>query len=295
MVHLLNQKWLQEIEHRKLRFRYTHQVCEVLMALDSDVLREHLIGQGKVDTAMQSGSLHALMPAVAAALGDGNLLLSHTASHTDLSIASCKHFPNALDAAVASGSTEILSVILAYLKANVKGKPQADSWDEMRGAARSVGQALRVAIRLHKTDAANMIFNWLFKNRVFGGSMSKFFGEKLIKDCMRHGNTELIYGACAYNSRGAYGTHQYGRLGKLPLPASQEFFLFKYGHPSVLRILIESGSFDPNNSRSIYPPLQQALDMRRLKLMRVLLTNGADLNVTVKYKREKSILPHAVA
>jgi hypothetical protein len=287
---LLNQQWLHDLQSEQRRFQYTRGVCDALMALDKKKLRGHLKDKSIINQAVESQNLYDIMPAVAAAIGDTELLLRHIASHEDLYTSTCKLFPTALEAAVASGHTDILSYMLSYLKTNVKGKPEVDSWIEMRCAARGISQALRVAIRLHKTNAGNLIFDFLADNRVFSGSTSIYLGERLIKDCMTYGNGALIYGAFAYDSRGSYHSNDKGTLGELPLNESEEFFLFKFGHPNALRQLIRNGQFDPNKWAQYCPPLNYALDKQRCDMARVLLENGADVDARPKERDGKTAL-----
>lgn len=287
---LLKQQWLHDLQSEQHRFQYTRGVCDALMALDKEKLRGHLKAKSIINQAVESENLYDIMPAVAAAIGDTELLLRHIASHEDLYTSACKLFPTALEAAVASGHTDILSCMLSYLKNNVKGKPEVDSWDEMRCAARGISQALRVAIRLHKMDAGNLIFDFLADNRVFSGSTSKYLGERLIKDCMTSGNGALIYGAFAYDLGGSYHSSDKGTLGKLPLDEFEESFLFKFGHPNALRHLIRNGQFDPNKWAQYRPPLNYALAKRRYDMARVLLENGADVDARTKKLGGKTAL-----
>lgn len=210
--HLLEQEWVVGSQFENLRFQYTLQISNSLMAIDSELLHEYLTRRKTLDV-FQPCLLADIRPAIAAALGDSSILLRSTISYQDLVSTSCELFPNALNAAVASGQTEVLSVALKYITDNVKGKPQAENWDDMRLAARSIGQALRTVIRLHKNDAGRMMFDWLYSNRVFRDSMTLYFGEQLVKDCLRYGNGELIYGAMAYKTNGAYATCQAQKLG----------------------------------------------------------------------------------
>jgi hypothetical protein len=71
--------------------------------------------------------------------------------------------------------------------------------------------------------------------------MTLQLGKHLVKDCKEYGNSQIIYTACAYNANGSYTTNETHTRGQPPLDVSQQKFLFKFGHPAVLRALIRNG------------------------------------------------------
>jgi hypothetical protein len=109
------------------------------MAIDEGESRLYLEQKKNVSNVLFLSSLAVKIPAIAAALEDTDMLLSHVTSLTELLRQNSELFPNALNAVVASGMMEVLSAILDYMKMNVKGKPEANTWDEMRTAARGIG------------------------------------------------------------------------------------------------------------------------------------------------------------
>jgi hypothetical protein len=126
----------------KLRFRYTHQVCPSMVATDPKLLLKYLMRRVHLDRVAHMPSLPFMLPAVAAAIGKPGMLTRHIVSYRALLAVHCDVIPHALDAAVTSYQTELLSMTLTYLRAHVK----SDDFVEMRVASRSIGQALCTAI-----------------------------------------------------------------------------------------------------------------------------------------------------
>lgn len=136
-------------------------------------------------------------------LGYG-LVISYVSSPEDLYNFPGERFPTALEAAVASNQSAVLSNMFTYLMVNVRGKPAVTTWDEVRRAARCVENALQVAVRLHNASASDILFDFLADNAVFRHSTSKDFGDQLVRNSMRCGNMDLILGAFAYRQCGSY-------------------------------------------------------------------------------------------
>jgi hypothetical protein len=149
VAQVFNNQRLHGSNYESLRTHYTYQFCRDFMAIEPQTLRGYLTRKKEVDFATYFGSLPDIMPAIAATLDNPKQFSRHMVSHTQVTLVSSELFPSALDAAVASGNTALLSVMLECIKKNVKGKPQVDTWDEIRAAARNIGKALRLAIRLH--------------------------------------------------------------------------------------------------------------------------------------------------
>jgi hypothetical protein len=270
--------WVDRSQYENLRVQFTRQIFQCLMATDEDLLHEYLTRERILGDALILGLLADTIPAVAAAIEDADMLLCHVDKPTALLQQSSELFPNAIDAAVASGNMEVLSVILDYLKHNVKGKPEAQTWEEMRAAARGIGQGPRVVIRLHKRDAGLMIFKFLADNGVFRKSTGLFFEHQLVRDCMRHGNVDLIYGSFAFKELGSYDPAETEKPVLSTIAKDEENFLFKHGHPSTLRALIKHGLFDPNACKQSTSPLQFALSKWDYKRARILLDHGAKVD-----------------
>jgi hypothetical protein len=241
------------------------------MAVEQGILREYFLQHRKISNTVLLGSFIDQMPAVAAALGDSKMLQKHVTSHFDLLRNKFELFPNALDAAVASGKTQALSSILRYLKHHVKGKPLAPTWKEMRTAARGIGHALRTAIRLHRTQAGMMIFGFLAVNDDYRSSIGFSFEDNLVKDCMRYGNVDLMYGAFVYQQQGRYDPADNERMALSPMSQDEQKFLLRCGRPGALRSLIKHGLFNPNECSPPISPLQLALGQRDYKTARKIL------------------------
>jgi hypothetical protein len=224
-----------------------------------------------------------MMPAVVAALGDVDMSLRCVLSPTGLLTPSCELFPNALDAAVVSGKTEVLSVILNYLNTNVKGKPERETWDEMRSAAVSVAHVLRGAIRLHINDAFKLILGLLGNNTKSKGSMPLEFGSQMMKDCMRNDNVDVLDKILEYRSmrkdnlQNANGSPSQRYI----LSPNDLVLLHDFGHPRALHNLIESGHLDVSRVKLEgsadlkYPDQKQAYN-----LVRALVDHGGDYHKT---------------
>jgi hypothetical protein len=134
-----------------------HQIFQSFMATDFHKLCAQLTYRETIHSDILQGPLKCMMLAIAAPIGDEEELLRQILRPEGLLSSACEHLPNAIDAASQTDQQDMLSTILRWLKRHVKGKFKTDDWIEMRTAARSIGQALRTAIRMHKTDAANTI------------------------------------------------------------------------------------------------------------------------------------------
>jgi hypothetical protein len=162
---MVKQDHLLKRRYKRTRAEYTNAICQGFMAIDPVILREYLTRQKYVkDDAVESGSVTAFLPAVAAILNHRDMMSKIVVGHTHLILSGSEYFSNAIDAAVALGHTNMLSVVLEMIKRSARGRREAGSWDEMRTAARAIGKSLRTAIRLHEYDAARMIFKFLFEN-----------------------------------------------------------------------------------------------------------------------------------
>jgi hypothetical protein len=284
-----------------LRIQYTRQMYRCLMANEEQYLKDHLTEVWKVTDDLLLGPLDDKLPAIAAVLEDAWMLLSHTKGPSDLIRPIAGLFPNALDAAVASGKIEILSVILEYLKHNVKGRTEANSWNDMRAAARAMVQGLRIAVRLHENNAAMMILKFLADNRIFRESADRKLPIRLVHDCIKHGNVDLLHGALIYKQAGRYDATDKEQPELSPMLKDEILSVFELARPGALRCLIKRGFLNPNegsqstrgtNSKTqikdgrkgspddaqVLPestPLQMALRYQAYERARILLDNGA--------------------
>jgi hypothetical protein len=236
------------------------------MALDPETIKNQLVCKTNIDIVAQFKRQRDIAPSVAAAIGNLKLLVTCIRKPADLYEASTEFFPNAIQAAVAADQTKILTAILAYLRANVKGKPHVKSWDQMRAAARYISQALRVAVRLNKTDIGNQIFDFFADNPLYTQSTSLYFAGQLVNDCMRYGNMDLIKGAFVYQENGCYHSSDKDQTLDFTISADDEEFLFKHGTLNAFRALIKTRLFNPNAGKFHRVPLEHALARRKYKI-----------------------------
>ncbi|KAH8726651.1 hypothetical protein GQ44DRAFT_825641 [Phaeosphaeriaceae sp. PMI808] len=291
VVSLLRARSPQASELEKLRAQYTYQICKVLMTLDIKTLSKALLGTVATSTMAES-MFQSLLPALAAAVGAIVLLKRSVKTYPELLLTKIKIFPNALDAAVASGKTKALSMILDYLQKHVKRRPEARTWNEMRTAAHTIGGALMLAMRLHRTDAGNLIFKFLYKDDAMRQSMPLSFNKTLVNEGIEMRNKQLLYGALVFGKR-AYNPADYGLLENVQVDKSAMEFAFRSGNWGALRSLITNGFLDPNDSEVHKSPLYYALSYcfrhTRCQVASILLENGADPKAIVD---GKSILWH---
>ncbi|KAH7085230.1 hypothetical protein BKA63DRAFT_485193 [Paraphoma chrysanthemicola] len=280
VIWLLKKRCNSRVDIKSLRSRYTADICDAVMALDEETLQKVLLNTTSSQPGKSSKPVPdfapAMLPAVAAAIGDTDLLTEHTSKATDLYEAPCEYFPAAIATSVACGQTKMLQFILEYLEKKVKGKPEALSWRPMRSAARAIGQSLRVAIKLHKTEAANIIFGFLANNETFMGSSSWWLGEQLCKDCMRYANADLMYEAFAYDRTARYDPCNSDPGEKFSISPYEFEFLLNHGHWTALDIIIKKGLLGSDPTLVKY-----ALDKRKGDVARILLENGVDVNAPV--------------
>ena len=99
-------------------------------------------------------------------------------------------FPNALEAAVGLGRIHEVKELLEYLFKNVPRERDSGSWQEMRGAARSIWTALRMAIRVDKKESAAELIKRFSDHDVFRKSLKIDFRDDLFRDGLNHENSE---------------------------------------------------------------------------------------------------------
>jgi hypothetical protein len=293
VTYMLNHQWVTGEARDILEHQYMIGICNAMMALGPEVLREFLTGRKRLNTEDLWLS-RDLKPSLAAAVGDldmlrGSLLL------TDLLPPHCGMFPNALEASIAADQKETLHVILDWLVTNVRGKHETGSWDEMRGATRTITDALRVAVKLHKTETADQLLKFLADNVAFRKSTNLYFETNLVKDCMRHGRADMLHSALLYKRKHYEGITDSDKLANFKITEEEEKFLFRHGHFLALRGLIKRGLLDPNHCQDSTPPVFRLLDNRSYELVHELFKLGADVDATDKTKIKETALSHAAA
>ncbi|KAI4955644.1 hypothetical protein J4E91_001505 [Alternaria rosae] len=153
--------------------------CTSMRALESKALYGYIKGTEKANKGGRRYNLADMLPVIAAATGNLKLFEAPTLTPALLLEQSHDLLPNALKAAIVADQDAMLRKILKYVVDNVKGKPDAKTWKDMRSAARQIGEALCMAVRLHKNVAANTLFDFRDANEPFARSMSWFFGDRL--------------------------------------------------------------------------------------------------------------------
>jgi hypothetical protein len=171
-----------------LRRERRRAVCDAMMALSPEYLREYFRGTKVAKNNGLQLPWKDIVPAMAAATGSPAILAKFSTTPFALLRQGHDLFPSALQAAIASDQIPMLEKILQYLVENVKGKRDSGSWKDMRKAAEKIGKALCVAIRLHKNIAANMLFDFRNKNTLFAQFSPGELGHWLFNDAVRHRN-----------------------------------------------------------------------------------------------------------
>ncbi|KAF2026834.1 hypothetical protein EK21DRAFT_92081 [Setomelanomma holmii] len=234
--------------------------------------------------------LQRAIPAAAAAIGRIQIVHEITSGPADPYKASCELFPSALAASVAYSQNKVLALMLLWKQKKVKEKPETASWKETRAAARAIGQALRVTIRMHETKVANVIFTFFSDNEPYRRLMALWCGEQLCRDCMRYGNAYLMYGAFAYEHAGNYDPSNLDRGQKFTASTTDFEFLLEYGHKNSLNILIKDTLLDPGADM-----VKTALDKCSRDVARILLENGANPNAPLKGLKGRTVLWHVAS
>jgi hypothetical protein len=194
--------WTDILEPEQQRLRYTRLICALMTVHGNTVLHDLLVrDKAAVSRFITRSSPESdVIPALAAAIGDVDVLFQNITGYSDILTLAYDLFPNALNAAVASGQLDVIRATLKHLDKNARGKRDSGSWDEMRAAAHAIGKAAKLAIRLREKDAGLAVFNFLDQNPVFADSMPRKFDEELVSDCLKHGNTDYFYLALKYNA-----------------------------------------------------------------------------------------------
>jgi hypothetical protein len=287
IAYMLDHQSTDGKERHELRNQYRLDICTAFTVMDF----EAIFGKKQTE-GLEFWESRDMRPSLAASVGNiGMLRDSLTLPH--LTPPYSKLFPNALDASIAADKNEALKFILRWLKTNVKGKHETGSWNDMRNATRTITNAARVAVRLHKTAALGALLQFLADNHVFNRSTNLYFEENLIKDCMRHGNAELIYIALVFDRKQIYEAPSDKKLVGIKLTRDEEEFLFRHGHPHVLRGLIKYGLLELDGHGT--PPVQQCLQWRNYRMARILLTHGAKVDVIIDKKTNETSLGHAAS
>lgn len=250
-------------------------VCTSMMALESKVRYGYIKGTEKANKGGRRYNLADMLPVIAAATGNLKLFEPPTLTPALLLEQSHDLLPSALKAAIVADQDAMLRKILKYVVDNVKGKPDAKTWKDMRGAARQIGEALCMAVRLHKNVAVNTLFDLLDANEPFARSMSWFFGDRLLDCAIDSTNTAVLYRVLEVDNPGVVAHVKGGTKTHYRLDSISMEMLYKRGGIKIWNMLLKDGVVGPNELCLDKTPLQHALKRRRYDIVRILIKSGA--------------------
>ncbi|KAI4655828.1 hypothetical protein J4E93_000543 [Alternaria ventricosa] len=250
-------------------------VCTSMMALESKALHGYIKGTVNANKGGRPDNLADMRPFIAAATG--NMKLFELPTLTPALLLEQRHnlLPSALKAAIVADQDAMLRKILKYVVDNVKGKPDAKTWKDMRSAARQIGEALCMAVRLHKNVAANTLFDFRDANEPFARSMSWFFGDRLLHCAIDSTNTAVLYRVLGVDNPGVVAHVKEGSKTHYRIDSISMEILYKRGGIVFWRMLLKDGVVGPNELCSDKTPLQHALKKRRYDIARILIKSGA--------------------
>jgi hypothetical protein len=263
----------------------TQLLCPTQLRMDLPVLLptpgtlQSLIPKETVGSAQPVVIVRSIPAAGAAAIGNVQMFLNHISNVYDI-LQAAPHFPNALDAAVAANQKEMIDVILRYILTTVEGPWTTRTWCEMRKAAVGLFNALRIAVRLHHHDIANMLLSTLARNNSPGQTIPLTSHRLLHEDCVQYGNVEFYGLALYYKRHKAWPSKDCNEAnGNLVEHSEDEVrYLLKRCNKWMLRRLIETKHLDPNCVGQANTPIFLALTVRRQQLIKVLVAAGADID-----------------
>jgi hypothetical protein len=181
----------------------------------------------------------------------------------------------------------VLKDILQHLAENVEDKRDFDSFKEMQNAARKLGKALCVAIRLHKNEAGHKIFDFRNKNVRFSRFRPGELGDWLFSDVIKYKNTSLLYQALGENCSGEPVQTAHGLRMRYNICSQYNEPLYTRGSAEMCDMLLKDQTLDPNYDDG-KTPLRYALEKRRYDIARVLIENGARVDAVPRYTTDKA-------
>ncbi|USP73443.1 hypothetical protein yc1106_00717 [Curvularia clavata] len=280
------------------RLECTSVICTLLLTLDLESLMLYLnpfYTFYEARKTMDVSKMSDTLPAIAAALNNTEWLLKHATSISDILSSACKVLPYALDAAVICQSTKALCLILRGLLKSLEDIGTSEASGKTSRIALGVSNALRLAIRLHKIKAANVIFNFIVRYQELYLSTWKYLEDAALKDCMKQGNFALLRRALHHKFMCFVPSTTYLAKNWVLSPGEYED-LYQCGHTKLLQFLLSHKIVNPNihNSgiqcRTDITPLMMALRSKRYDLAQVLVQNGADVNAKSKHGRGDTAL-----
>jgi hypothetical protein len=284
----------KSLDSGRNRAEYTANICHAFLALDPQEVHDYLVGVKNINTSAQMWSSQDIPSSVASAIGDLETLRNRVHSLSEVFNQWYDWFPNALNAAVACGQTEVLQFQLDCITHTIQGLPKAGDWTSMRMIARKIGDALSIAIRLHRNVAAHMIFDYFESNNKLKESASSHLGESLFKDAVQYGNNALLYRTLDLDQ--ASGSVRRGKALKQRHKLRSEYVdsVLSIGKAKTLVMLLQDSHLDPNQGLKT-TLVYHAMTYGRPDLARILLENGGDVDAPAKRSSGKSALWHAVS
>jgi hypothetical protein len=291
IVNCVNARW--RCPSDLLRKQTAAAICSAIMSLDP----HHLLDELRSAPAVPAVQFSDLVPALAAAVGEQNVLSSNVSSPTDLFASHTRIFPTAFDAAVTASNTAVLQWQLDYVIGEIKKLHRSSRGDLLTLAGKNVTIAIKIAFRQRKHAAGEMLFAALYTLRglateaqmrlgwqTFGrfgdGSSLDHLWDGFYMDAIRHDSVGLIYKALDEARAIRPQKPAIGPSNRYILRAKDFNFLLRLGSSRMLSELLTSGHIDPNQFYDERTLIAHALRYRRRSLARVLLRHGADVNGT---------------
>jgi hypothetical protein len=282
------------LDSKRNRVEYTANICQAILALDPQEVYDYLVGVKNINAPAPMWSSQDIPSSVASAIGDLETLRNRVHDPSEIFYQWCDFFPNALNAAVASSQLEALQFQLDCITHTIQGMPKAGDWTSMRMVAGKIGDALSVAIRMHRNVAAHMIFDFLENNVELRKSASSYLGECLFKDAVQYGNNTLLYRTLDFDQVNGSVRKEKASKQRYELKSEYVDSVLSVGKAKTLVMLLQDGHLDPNQGRDT-TLAYHALTYGRPDLARILLENGADVDAPAKRSAGKTALWHAVS
>ena len=257
---------------KRLRLQYARNVCDAVKGLGFTEHEKRASPYHKNEGLFPVGMLLIAR----AAIGDTEILPLYCSAFEDVITPLVSFLPNILDAAVAGGHVNLVNDSLDFLLTHVRGKPEIDTWDEMRTVANAIGNALRVAVRMSRNEVGLLIIDFLRSNwHPLGRSMKRQTVRKIYDDCVEFGNTAL-YSTILYWRR-EDELPESGVNLRLKLTKFEFGYICRNALPTLIRHITSTGILEPDNIEG-ESPLWLALQARRYKAAKALIDGGANID-----------------
>jgi hypothetical protein len=255
-----------------LRLQYAENVCDAAKGLGFTEYEKRVSPQHKYEALFPVGMLLIAQ----AAIGDPQVLPLYCETFEDVISPQVSFLPNILDAAVAADQIDLVDELLEFLLAHVRGKPEINTWDEMRTVANAIGNALRVAVRMSRNEVGLLIITFLRNHwKSLGRSMKRQTVRKIYDDCVEFGNI-AFYSTVLYWRR-EDELPEYGTNSRLKLTKFEFGYICRHGLPILIQHLINTGSLRPDSIEG-ESPLWLALQARKYRVAKALIDNGANID-----------------